>query len=105
MKLNITCANPDIKDKPIIFMLHGHMNSATSFCADRCLFNIGELTGQSEEDLIQEVVAFAETLTFILTGIKNSRFQNLSGLDQGESEALTRSEDNLSKPFKPLKKK
>ncbi|MEC8624735.1 MAG: hypothetical protein VXY34_07945, partial [Bdellovibrionota bacterium] len=64
-----------------------------------------KIEGPHKEDLIQEVVAFAETLTFILTGIKNSRFQNLSGLDQGESEALTRSEDNLSKPFKPLKKK
>ena len=64
-----------------------------------------KIEGPNEEDLIQEVVAFAETLTFILTGIKNSRFQNLNGLNQGESEVLTRSEDNLAKPFKPLKKK
>ena len=64
-----------------------------------------KIEGPHKEDLIKEVVAFAETLTFILTGIKNSRFQNLNGLDQGESEALTKSEENLAKPFKPLKKK
>ena len=64
-----------------------------------------KLEGDHEEDLIQEIVAFAETLTFILTGIKNSRFQNLNGLNQGESEVLTKSEENLAKPFKPLKKK
>ena len=61
-----------------------------------------KLEGKEKENLIEEVVAFAETLTFVLTGIKNSRFQNLNN---NEGESVIKSDENLGKPFRPPRKK
>jgi hypothetical protein len=63
-----------------------------------------KIVGGTKEKLIHEVVAFAETLTFVLTGIKNSRFQNLNNLE-GETESVIKSSDNLGKTHRPLRKK
>ncbi|MDC0254806.1 hypothetical protein OAK75_07905, partial [Bacteriovoracales bacterium] len=61
-----------------------------------------KIEGKEKETLIEEIVAFAETLTFVLTGIKNSRFQNLNN---NEGESVIKSDENLGKPFRPPRKK